>query len=119
MLKSNLSYYNDAYILVKGAVTAPNTENDGRKNVAIIVSLKYLRNFWRNFEMPLINYQISLILTLFENCFIVAGTAVNQVPTFTMTDTKVPVATLLIQDNVRLLLQWKAGFKGTINWNKY
>ena len=100
-------------------MTAPNTENDGRKNVTIIVPLKYLSNFWRNFEMPLINYQINLILTLFENCFIVAGTAVNQVPTFTLTDTKGPVATLLTQDNVKLLLQWKAGFKRTINWNKH
>ena len=100
-------------------MTAPNTENDGRKNVTIIVPLKYLSNFWRHFEMPLINYQINLILILFENCFIVAGTAVNQVPTFTLTDTKVPVATLLTQDNVKLLLQWKAGFKRTINWNKH
>ena len=45
----------------------------------------------------------------------------NQVPKFTITDTKlyVPVVTLLTQDNVKLLQQLKSGFKRTINWNKY
>ena len=33
-----------------------NTENNGRKNgVKIAVLLKYLSNFWRSLEMPLIN----------------------------------------------------------------
>ena len=32
-----------------------NTENNGTKNgVKITVPLKYLRNFWRSLEMPLI-----------------------------------------------------------------
>ena len=32
-----------------------NTENNGRKNgVKIAVPLKYLSNFWRSLEMPLI-----------------------------------------------------------------
>ena len=48
-------------------------------------------------------------------------TANNQVPTFTITDTKgyVPVVNLSTQDNVKLLQQLKSGFKRTINWNKY
>ena len=33
------------------------------KNVEIIVPLKYLSNFWRTLEMPLINCEINLILT--------------------------------------------------------
>ena len=34
-----------------------NTENDRTKNgVEIAVPLKYLRNFWRSLEMPLINW---------------------------------------------------------------
>ena len=38
-----------------------------------------------------------------------------------LTDTKlyVPVVTLSTQDNGRLLLQLKSGFKCTISWNKY
>ena len=37
------------------------------------------------------------------------------------TDTKlyIPVETLSIQDNAKLLEQLKSGFKITINWNKY
>ena len=31
----------------------------------------------------------------------------------------VPVVTLSTQDNSKLLQQLKAGFKRTINWNKY
>ena len=31
------------------------TGNDGTKNVQMVVLLKYLCNFWRTLEMPLIN----------------------------------------------------------------
>ena len=34
----------------------------------IVVSLKYLSNFWRALDMPLINCEKSLILTWTENC---------------------------------------------------
>ena len=41
-----------------------NTPNDfNKKNVEIIVPLKYLSNFWRTIEMPLINCEVNLILT--------------------------------------------------------
>ena len=72
--------------------------------------------------MPLTNCEINLTLTWsVVNCFLVAGNVVNQVPTFTITDTKlyVPVVTLSIQNNAKLLEQLKSGFKRTINWNKY
>ena len=40
-----------------------NTGNDGTKNeVKIAVPLKYLSNFWRSFEMPLINCKVELSL---------------------------------------------------------
>ena len=39
------------------------TGNDGTTNVEILVSLKYLCNFWRTLEMPLINCEINPILT--------------------------------------------------------
>ena len=41
--------------------------------------------------------------------------------TFLITDTKlyVPVVALSTEDNTKLLNQLKAGFKRTINWNKY
>ena len=37
---------------------ASRTGNDGIKNVEIMVPLKYLSNFWRYLEMPLINCEI-------------------------------------------------------------
>ena len=40
------------------------TPNNGNsKNVEIIVSLKYLSNFWRTLEMLLINCEVNLMLT--------------------------------------------------------
>ena len=39
------------------------TDDDGTKDVQRMVPLKYLSNFWRTLEMPLINCEINLILT--------------------------------------------------------
>ena len=40
------------------------TDDDGRiDNVEIMVPLKYLSNFWRTLEIPLINCEVELILT--------------------------------------------------------
>ena len=71
--------------------------------------------------MPLINCQVELILNWSANCVIISTYVANQVPTFTITETNlfVPVVTLSIQDNAKLLPQLKSGFKRTISWNKY
>ena len=97
------------------------TDNNGTKVVEIMVPLKYLSNFRRNLEIPLINCEINLILTWSANCFLIAGSVANQVPTFRITDMKLylPIVTLSTQDNVKLFEQLKIGFKRTINWNKY
>ena len=86
-----------------------------------MVPLKHWSKFRRTFEVPLINCEIGLMLTCSKNYFLVAGTAVNREPTFTVTDIKfyVPVVTLSTQDNVKLLKQLESGFKWIINWNKY
>ena len=69
--------------------------------------LNYLSNFWRTLQMPLINWEISLILTWSEDC------KVRDMNLY------VPVVTLSTQDNAKLLEQLKSGFKRTISWNKY
>ena len=71
--------------------------------------------------MPLINYEVELILNWSANCVISYTDVANQVPTFTITDTNLyaPVVTLSTQDNAKLLPQLKLGFKRTISWNKY
>ena len=97
------------------------TGNDGTKNVEITVPLKYLSNFWRTLETPLINCEVNLILTWSANCVIVSTNDANQNATFAITNTKlyVPVVTLSTQDNGKLLQQLKSGFKRVTNWNKY
>ena len=86
-----------------------------------MVPFKYLSNFWRTLEMPLINCEINLLLTWSKNFVISFNTTANQETTFVITDTKlyVPFVTLCTQDNAKLLQQLKAGFKIIINWNKY
>ena len=58
------------------------TDNNGTKDVEIMVPLKYLSKRWRILEMPLINWEINLILTWSANCFLVAGIKANQVEHF-------------------------------------
>ena len=91
---------------------------ENTKDVKIAVPLKYLSKFWRTLEMPLINCEINLTLTWSESCVISSATGETK---FRITDAKVyaPVLTSSTQDNAKLLQQLKAGFKRTINWNKY
>ena len=97
------------------------TGDDGTKNVEIMVPLKYLSNFWRTLEMPLINCEVNLILTWSSSCVLISTVIQNQNATFATTDAKlyVPVLTLSTQENTKLLQQLKSGFKRVINWNKY
>ena len=66
----------------------------------MMVPLKYLSNFLRALEMPLIICKTSLQLRWSKNYIQVAGTAANQNPRFQINDTKlyVPVVTLSTQD---------------------
>ena len=68
--------------------------------------------------MPLNNCEVNLILIWPSTCVITNSTGAG---TFAITDTKlfVPVLTLSIQDNAKLLQQLKSDFKIVINWNKY
>ena len=83
-----------------------------------MVPVKYLSNFWKPLEMPLINYEVNLILTWSSTCVITYSTGVG---TFAIIDRKiyVPVVTLSTQDDSKLLQQLKSGFQKVIRWNKY
>ena len=54
-------------------------DDDNEKGVEIMVPLKYLSNFWRTLEMPLINCEVNLILTWSSTC---VTTNSNGVGTF-------------------------------------
>ena len=80
-----------------------NTVADGvnrkKENVKIAVPLKYLSNFWRSLEMPLINCKVELSLKWYERCLLTAATTA----TFKITDAKlyVPIVTLSVEDNAK------------------
>ena len=95
-------------------ITGKTPANDNEKDIEIMVPLKYLSNFWRTLEMPLINCEVNLILTWSSTCVI---TNSNGIGTFKITDTTlyVPVVTLSTQENIKLLQQLKSGFKRVIN----
>ena len=48
-----------------------NADKIGKNEIEIFVPLKYLSNFWRTLNMPLINCEIELILTWPKNCALV------------------------------------------------
>ena len=79
------------------------------KNVKIAVPLKYLSNFWRSVEMPLINCKIHLELNWTKDCVMptIADTR------FEITSTKLYVSfvTLSGKDNVKLVKLLKERFK--------
>ena len=99
-------------------ITGKTPDDNNEKDVEIMVPLKYLRNFWRTLEMPLINCEVKIDLTWSSACVIANSTGAGR---FAITDTKLylPVVTLSTQENTKLLQQLKSGFKRVINWNKY
>ena len=99
-------------------ITGKTPNNINTKDVEIIVPPKYLSNFWRTLEMPLINCEVNLILTWSKDCVITNSTSERK---FAITEAKlyVPVVTLSTKDNEKLLQQLKSGFEKAITWNKY
>ena len=86
------------------------------------MSLKYVSNFFRPLEMPLVNCKIDLELTWHKDFMIPSvNAAAGQVVSFMITDTKlyVPVVTLSTKDNTNLTKQLNEAFKRTIYWNQY
>ena len=102
----------------KTKITGKTPNDDNEKDIEIMVPLKYLSNFWRTLEMPLINCEVNHILTWSSTCVI---TESNGDGTFAITDTElyVPVGTLSTQENTKFFQQLESGFKRVINWNKY
>ena len=102
----------------KVKITGKTPDDGNTKDVEIIVPLKYLSNFWRTLEMPLINFELNLILTWSKDCVITNSTGEGK---FAIIERKlyVSVVTLSTKDNEKLLQQIKSGFKKTTSWNKY
>ena len=92
--------------------------NKKKENVKITVPLKYLSNFWRSLEMPLINCKVALSLKWCEECILSNS---GNAATFTITDAKlyIQIVTLKTVDNTKLPKLLNEGLKRPIYWNKY
>ena len=85
------------------------------KDIKIAVPLKYLSNFWRSWEISLINCKIHLELNWSKDC------VMSTIATFKITNTKLynPIITLSSKDNVKLVKLLEEGFKRPVYWNEY
>ena len=107
---------------------------NGTQKIELAIPVKYLGNFWRALNIPLISCEVFLELKWNKNCVITslerrqvdAGPPVvrDNAPTgatLSITDCKlyVPVVTLSKDDEIKLLTNLKSGFKIEIIWNKY
>ena len=108
------------------AQSVPNNNNGILKNARIAVPLKYPSNFWRSFEMSLINCKVVLKLKWTKYC-VLAETGVENADTnsnniiFIIKDTKlyVPVVTLSAEDNQKLPKLLSKGFERSGYCNEY
>ena len=81
-------------------ITGKTPDDDNEKDVEIMVPLKYLSNFWRTLEVPLINCEVNLILTWSSTCVIPNS---NGAGTFEIIDTKLYVPVVLYQSKKMLI----------------
>ena len=105
--------------------------NEETQKIELTIPLKYLGNFWRALNIPLISCEVSLELKWDKNCAItsleqrdIGGGNRDNAPTGTTLEIKkcelyVPVVTLSKDDEIKLLTNLKSGFKREIIWNKY
>ena len=99
---------------------------NGTQEVELAIPLKYLGNFWRALNIPLIICEVSLELKWNKNCVITsleerqvdAGPTVvrdnsPENATLAINDCKlyIPVVTLSKEDEIKLLTNLKSGFK--------
>ena len=91
-------------------ITGKTPADGNAKIVKVIVPLKYLTNFRRTLEMPLINSEVNFILIWSPTCVISCATGETKLK---IIETKlyVLVVTLSTQDNAKLLQQLKSGLK--------
>ena len=108
----NLAYSESFKSKIKITGKIPNNGNE--KDVEIMVPLKYLSNFWRTLETPLINCKVSLCLTWSPTCISTNSTGQGK-SKITNTNLYVPVVALSTKDNEKLLQQLGSGFKRVIN----
>ena len=92
--------------------------NIAKGSAKVVVPLKYLSNFFRSLEMPLINCKIKLNLTWKTECVLSTDNG-NALCIINDTNMYVPVVTLSKEDNKDFIEQQNKGFQRSIYWNEY
>ena len=92
--------------------------NITKRSVKVVVPLKYLSNFFRSLEMPLINCKIKLNLTWKKEC-VLSNQDVAAVFIINNTKMYVPLVTLSKEDNKDFIEQQNKGFQRSIYSNEY
>ena len=87
------------------------------KNIKIVVPLKYISNFFRNLELPLINTKLykELNWTKFS---VLCNQNHNSIFQITKGDLHIPVVTLNTENN-KLSRLLSEGFERAVVWNEY
>ena len=111
-----------------------NVNKNGTQEIQLAIPLKYLSNFWRALNIPLISCEVFLELKWKKKCVITslerrqvdAGPPVvrDNAPTgatLSISDCKLylPVVTVSKDDEIKLLTNLKSGFKRKIICHKY
>ena len=97
---------------------AVNNTNSSAKKTKIVVPLKYLSNFQRSLQMPLINCKIHLELSRIEN-YILSSDGDYTEFKITVAKLYVPIVTLTAKDNVNLTKQLSDRLKRSVYWSNY
>ena len=88
------------------------------RSVKAVVPLKYLSNYFRSLELPLINCKIKLNLTWKKEC-VLSNQDGDAVFIINDTGMYVPVVTLSKEDNKDFIEQQNKGFQRSIYRNEY
>ena len=67
----NISIRNSKSFDYKAKIVGSLAAGELEKDVEIAIPLKYLGNFWRSLDIPLINCEITLILSWYKKCVLV------------------------------------------------
>ena len=114
---------------VEACADGYDVNKNGTQEVELAIPLKYLGNFWRALNIPLISCEVSLELKWDKNCIItsleqrdIGGGNRDNAPTGATLDINdcklyVPAVTVSKDDEIKLLTNLKSGFKREIIWN--
>ena len=117
--------------LVQKQLTTPNSQNVPAntntnfanvhriwKNVKTVVPLKYISNFFRNLELPLINTKLYMKLN-WRKYSVLCNQNRNSIFQITKSDLYIPIVTLNTEKNNKLSELLSKGFERTVVWNEY